>query len=331
VSSEADPRDRPADPAGTQPKVDFESLVPARHDSLLAATASAVDTTAEEDTAPDDGGDLLPERLAHAQTPAPGSGTPEPPHVARFQFLKGGLIAIGLACVAAIVAIAVNGGGGSKDSGPTWSPWRPSADGQAGAQQIADHIGPEYHLSDGEQLVVVTGGGLSLSGAGASGGDLPLSIAIRRTPAEGGKIALIQGKSILYRLCGLGPKCAIPKGKPSQQRHLLLRREALELALYTFRYVDGIDNVVVFMPPRLGQDPSQALFFRKGDVTGELDQPLAATLTRTAPLPNTVLKAPDSTFVDRFTTMHLFQFSLAQANLDNRAFLVLQPFSTTGG
>ena len=36
----------------------------------------------------------------------------------------------------------------------------------------------------------------------------------------------------------------------SEARHALLRREALELALYTFKYVDGVDSVSVFLPPR---------------------------------------------------------------------------------
>ncbi len=115
-----------------------------------------------------------------------------------------------------------------------------------------------------------------------------------------------------------------------QQRHLLLRRESLELALYTLRYTD-VQNVVVFMPPRLGKDPTQALFFRRSDVSPELDRPLGATLTRAAPLPRAVKRSPDSLLVDQITTQRLFQFSLTQANQDNRAFLVLEPFGTSGG
>ncbi len=115
----------------------------------------------------------------------------------------------------------------------------------------------------------------------------------------------------------------------STARHLLLRRESLELSLYTFRYVKGIDNVVVFMPPKLGSDPSEALFFRKGDVSTELGKPLAQTLPGQAPLPSTVDHSPDSSFIDRFTTTHLFSFSLTQANQDNSGFLVLAPFTTT--
>ncbi len=125
--------------------------------------------------------------------------------------------------------------------------------------------------------MVVTGGPLQLSGAGLDGSGLPLQIALQKS----GDYDLITGETVLYRpppLCGLGPKCAIAKGKASTQRHLLLRRESLELSLYTFRYVKGISNVVVFMPPKLGSDPSEALFFRKGDVSPELGKPLSRTL-----------------------------------------------------
>jgi hypothetical protein len=254
VSAEADPRDRPADPAGTQPKVDPESLLAARPGSLLPATASAVETTAEEDTAPQDGGDLLPERLAHARTPAPGSGAPEAPHVARFQFLKGGLIAIGLACLAGIVAIAVNGGGGSSDTSPAWSPWRPEASGVSPLIQIANHVGPLYHRAGGAQLAIATGGPLALSGLGLNGGELPLQLVMHSTASLSNYVG-IGGQSVGYRLCGLGSNCSI-KGTPSAERWLLVKREALELALYTFRYLSGVDNVVVFTPPTVPAKPA---------------------------------------------------------------------------
>jgi hypothetical protein len=213
------------------------------------------------------------------------------------------------------VVVLALGGGPSGEPGPTWSRWHP--DGDDATAEIADHVGREYHLASGEQLVVVTGGPLEVAG-------LPLTIALRQPADEGGDISLVDGKGVLYRLCGLGPRCAIATGKASTERHLLLRREALELALYTFRYTDA-DNVVAFLPPRRGKEPTQAIYFRRSDVSSEVDRPLAATLTRTAPLPNTVDRSPDAAFVDRITLQRLYQFSLTQANQDDRAFLVLQP------
>ena len=314
-----DPRERPPDPAGTRPKYDPESLLPATTEPLVAPT---IEGTAVDEDEPHS---LLPERVAGAGAVAPASRDEQSPHAPRFQFMLGALVALGLAAVVTVVAIAINGPT-TQLSGPRWSLWRPTGDGGAVAEQIAKHVGREYHLSTGDQLVLVTGGPLEVAG-------LPLTIALRQSAAKGGDISLVDGKGALYRLCGLGPNCAIAEGKPSRQRHLLLRREALELSLYTFRYTD-VDNVVVFMPPRLAKKPSktpratQALFFQRKDVDPELAQPLDATLTRTAPKPSTVTRSPDAGLVNRITEARLFLFSLTQANQDNRAFLVLEPFDS---
>ena len=147
---------------------------------------------------------------------------------------------------------------------------------------------------------------------------------MRESADEGGDIKLFDGKGVLYRLCGLGPKCAIDRGKASTSRHLLLRREALELALYSFRYLD-VDQAVVFMPPKKGEDPTQALFFRRSDVGPAIDQPLRATLAPRAPSVKSVTKSPDAGLVNQLTSRTLYKFSLTQANQDNRAFLVLDP------
>src|SRR5206468_12832213 len=69
-----------------------------------------------------------------------------------------------------------------------------------------------YRLSDGNQLVAVTGGPMEVAG-------LPMQIALRGNPANNGDISLLDGKGVLYRLCGLGPKCAIAEGKPRSEEH----------------------------------------------------------------------------------------------------------------
>jgi hypothetical protein len=205
-------------------------------------------------------------------------------------------------------------------------------------------VGQEYHLANGEQLVFVEGGPLEVAG-------LPLTIVIREPADQGGDITAVDGKGVLYRLCGLGPKCAIASGKPSIERYLLIRREALELALYTFRYTDA-DNVVAFLPPAhtranptqptaTGTDAqqqqqqqtatddtvTQALYFRRSDVEDEVSRPLSATLTRTVPKVSTINSSADAGFVDQITKARLFDFSFTQANQDDRALLVLDPVS----
>ena len=163
-----------------------------------------------------------------------------------------------------------------------WSAWKPSADDDAGARpkQIAEHVGPKYRLGDADQLVAVDAKPLELDGR-------PLNVAMR-TAAVGGDIELLDGKGLMYTLNGLGPNGSISGGTPSEQRHLLLRREALELALYTFRYRSDVDMVVALLPPAppaKGKEeasatlpPVQALFYRPGDLSGELGVPLATTI-----------------------------------------------------
>lgn len=323
LADRPDPRTRPDDPAGTKPKVDPDSLLPAIREPLLSTDpdGEVVD------------GDLLPEPVGAAGAPAAAGPLAESPHAPRFQFLLGAFFALGLAAVAALVAVALQG---KQHADTSWAVWHPSSSSDT-PSQIAAHVSREYHLGTGEQLVAVTGGPLEVAG-------LPLTIALRQPATQGGNISLINGKSVLYRLCGLGRNCSIPIGKPSVERHLLLRREALELALYTFHYTNA-DNVVAFLPPATikpiatatatakpakpakPQTVTEAIFLRRSDVDPQLAQPLSATLTRTTPLPTTVTSSPDANFVERVTTARLFDFSLTQANQDNRAFLVLQPLS----
>ena len=47
----------------------------------------------------------------------------------------------------------------------------------------------------------------------------------------------------------LGKGGRLRDSKPSKARHRLLRREALELALYSFRYLPDVTMVVTLMPP----------------------------------------------------------------------------------
>jgi hypothetical protein len=160
--------------------------------------------------------------------------------------------------------------------------------------------------------------------------DVPLSVALRTAPT-GGDIQLLDGHGIMFTLNGLGPHGSIKAGKPSKQRHLLLRREALELALYTFRYASDVDMVVALLPPKQGDDAAaattqpetQALFFRPGDLRGELGVPLVATIPPHTPRPERFeVTGEEGKKIDTLTRSNLFLASFQQGQ-DAHAFLVL--------
>ena len=314
-----DPRQRPPDPAGTRPRHDPDSLLPATSEPLLADDVVEADVVDERT---DDRGDLLPARRRPGATPEPVVPAQHSQYSARFHFLTGALVAVGLAALVGLTAfIALPGGG--QDRGQRWSAWTPDRGGTAGAQQIAQHVGQQYRLPDGHQIVDVGVTGLEYQG-------VPLAVAVREDPSQGGNIRVFDDKGVIYHLCGLGPSCAIASGKPSIQRGLLLRREALELALYTFRYLGDVHQVVVFMPPVLGKSPNQALFFREGDVARELDRPLTASLSSRVPTVRNVKVSPDTPLVDQLTSPKTFNFSLTAANTDARGFIVLDPPTPAG-
>src|SRR5206468_5870629 len=126
------------------------------------------------------------------------------------------------AVVASVIVLAGNGSSASDQSAIAWAPWQPSAkDGLQAVNQIADHVGRRYTLPSGHELVAVRGGPLELA-------RLPVTIALEQQ----GDYKILDDKGILYNLCGLGKNCSIKEGKPSVARHLALRRESLELALY---------------------------------------------------------------------------------------------------
>jgi hypothetical protein len=301
----------PQDPAGTQPRYDPDALLPADPVPDDVVDADIVDEREAER------GDLLPARRRAGGSPEPVAPARHSHFAPRFHFLTGALVAVGLAALAGLALFVALPGGGT-DNGQSWSSWTPTTSGTAGAEQIAQHVGTQYKLPDGRQIVNVGVTGLEIQG-------VPLAVAVRQDPAQGGSIKVFDDEGVIYHLCGLGPSCAINSGKPSKQRGLLLRREALELALYSFRYLGGIHQVVVFMPPQKGKTPTQALFFREGDVAKELDRPLTASLSPRVPSVGTVTLSPDTPLVVHITSPKTFDFSLTGDQTSQRGYIVLDP------
>ena len=242
------------------------------------------------------------------------------PHRTRF-FVIYGILA--LALVASIVGLVVYAGR-SVNPAPAWSSWKPNGGGLGAAKQIADHVSSSYHLPGGNQLVDVIAKAPSVSPANQQ---IPIHfVAIRGTKGNADAIFPVDSSdSLMFSLCGLGQACSIATGKPSVERGTLVRREILELALYTFKYVPGVKHVIAFMPPTPGNQPQYAVYLQKGDVEKELKKPLVRTLATKVPAATKITPREQQT-IDTVTQSRVYKYSLSQAQQGD-AILVLDPLA----
>jgi hypothetical protein len=208
---------------------------------------------------------------------------------------------------------------------PPWSAWQPSGS-TSGAQQaeIARYVQARYHLPSGHRLVHILVGG---PGGGTSDPIRAVALARTLTPTQQSDIISIDDASstAMYILCGDEKvKCAIKEGKASVARGELLRREALELALYTLRYVDGVKTVVTFFPPQVGKAPTYALFFAKSQLETQLHNPLRVTLPAKKPPVPGKLSPGEQRTIESLTGSRIFRFAL-QREQNGARVLVLAP------
>ncbi len=272
---------------------------------------------------------------AHVPDIGASGGRPQSrlvPRLHRFRIGLFGLLGLGVAAVISAVALSTSGRVGAGQGGD-WSAWSPTTGGLSGAQQIADFVAPYYRATPAEQLAVVTTVNLNDP-------THPLQVVVPGSSTNS-LLPLPANTTIVYNLCGEGSSdCSIGVGSPSSARLLLLKREALELALYTFKYISGANTVVTILPPgRAGcvgicpKPPDQsgttkvdlALAFDHSELQPWLDRPLSTALPEA--LPPTVSqmnKAPEAELVSVITAHGLFQEHQEQAQ-DGSSVLVLSP------
>lgn len=238
----------------------------------------------------------------------------------RFGFLLGALAGIFVAAVLVLVVVARDGAT-TVDEGleANWSAWRPSDTSlEGGAAEIADKVDNEYRHPNGKQLTFVRAGRL----------EAPVLLR-----SATGEISVFQDDGVFYELNGLGPNMSIKGGKASPERLQVLKREALELALYTFRYLPEVKMVVAMLPPpppSNGGDPAvtatqkllatgsvdsipkSALFYRPGDLKPQLQVPLGVTVPSKAPTPDSLGKG-ENEIITALTSSNLFNWSLQEA------------------
>jgi hypothetical protein len=214
-------------------------------------------------------------------------------NVGRFRWATAALFALAIVSLATAVILSGtttrNASGGS-----TWSVWRPPDGGLAGAQEIADYIAPYYRATPSTQLAVVTVVNLNNPAN-------PLQVVVPASGTNGSLLPLPAGSTVVYNLCGVGGgNCSIGVGAPSSARLLLLKREALELSLYTFKYISGTQTVVAILPPGhtavgctgicakpvvkpVVKSVDLAVAFDRQELSAYLSQPLRVTLPEEIP------------------------------------------------
>lgn len=248
----------------------------------------------------------MAEDLTPPEDPAEGVEVDDdepPPYQARFQLVLGVLLGVGLAALAATgIFLATDR---EEPRSIPWSAWQPTAKtGEVALAQIAEHVATKYDLPGGRQLVSVEGEPLNYLG-------LPMKVAVT---GDDGSIKRYE-RGALFKLDGGGKNGSISEGKPSTRRLLVLGRESLELALYTFRYVDNLDVVVAMLPPAPGDKPSRAMFFRREDLEPTLRNPLHVTLPNPPPKINK-MPAGERAQLQHLTSANLYDYEI-QPGVDN--------------
>jgi hypothetical protein len=250
----------------------------------------------------------------------------------RFSVAYALLTVVAVAGIAVLVVVLARPGPARE---PRWSTFEPTGSPVAKMRQIATHVSSEYKLPTGRKLLTVVASPLQTtrflqSASGQISVEVPISTVAVEADASTGKheegdfTAFDGGSTVAYQMCGFGStlqNCGIVS-EVTANRGRLLRREALELSLYTLKYVPGTNAVLTYLPSPAGtQTPDTAVFVSRKDVARILDQPLTRTLTLTKQF---LGGAPDEgAQVDKLTLPRLYTYDYQTLPGDGTAILVL--------
>jgi hypothetical protein len=266
-----------------------------------------------------------------SEQPAPLARPQPQPSVSRRKFAIAylALAAIVGAAVGLVVVFAGRDDGGSTQQ-EAFASWTPKTTGTLGVREIARHVSSQYHLENGALFTSVVAGPMEIE---SSQGPIRVSAILIRSGRAGVQQERIDiafpAAGVFYQLAGTAQNRSIP-GQATLARGQLVRREALELALYTFRSMPQADYVVAFMPPPAGvsaQSPlfNRAVFLPRTAFVRELQAPLGTTLppgeTKMTP---TDLTPTQANAVEALTAGRVFHWDFQQAP-DQSAWLVLSP------
>jgi hypothetical protein len=224
---------------------------------------------------------------------------------------------------------------------PAWSTFKPTGSSVAMERQIATKVSAEYKGSTASRLVTVFPSPLvapqlvQSSSGQQQAVQVPISlIAVQPDTSTGqheqGDFSFYHPEStVAYSMCGFGnslQNCGVSTVSAASPAELL-HREALELALYTLKYVPGTDAVVAYLPPPANPNAAAtALFISRKDLGPNLHLPLVRTLKPQEVLLGTGV--PDKGHVAALTRARVYTTSYQTLPGEGTAALELTP--TTG-
>jgi uncharacterized MAPEG superfamily protein len=257
----------------------------------------------------------------------------------RFSFAYAILVMVAIAGVAALVLILVHLHTAKQ---PRWSTFVPTGSPLAMKLQIATQVSSEYKQSTASRLVTVFPSALDApqivqsSSGQQQAVQIPISlIAVRADSSTGqheqGDFTFYHPEStVAYSMCGFvdsQQNCGVSTASAADPAGLF-HREALELALYTLKYVPGVDAVVTYLPPPANPNAAAtAVFIARTDVKPNLHLPLVRTLE-----PQQILLGsgvPDGGHVAALTRARVYTTDYQTLPGDGTAALELTP-DTTG-
>lgn len=266
-----------------------------------------------------------------SEQPAPLARPKPAPIVSRRRFGIAYLALAGIVGAAiGLVVVFATGNDSSRKTADTWSAWRPASTGTLGVREIARHISGRYHLESGALFTSVIAGPMQIE---SSQGPVPVSALLIRSGSAGVREERINiafpEAGVFYQLVGAGANRSIP-GTATLVRGQLARREALELALYTFHYLPQADYVLAFLPPPAGIPQTSPLFNRavflpRTALESQLRIPLAESLPPAeTTLTPSKLTTREGNEIETLTAGRVFHYDFQQA-ADQSVLVVLSP------